>query len=79
MLLPKVSSAAALAPKHCGQQDGVRRLFWESESDKYWERCKRTKHRMKKKVVIAASVILVVAFLGTVVAWQRNHKADSKE
>lgn len=57
------------APKYSGQQ-AVPRSFWESESDRYWEKCRRK--RSVGKVVAVVLAVLAVAILPIVVVGARR-------
>ncbi|CAM9677175.1 unnamed protein product, partial [Scytosiphon promiscuus] len=66
--LPLVSPSALPAPKYGRheQHGSVRkRSFWESESDQYWEKCRRKKRASRRK-----AVGLLVAFVLGALSWK---------
>lgn len=71
--LPVISPSAVPAPKFSGRQRfGSRRAsFWESESDQYWEKCKKNK-RAKKRKALRFAAILVVLLLMAAGFWGRS-------
>lgn len=63
------------APKYSGQQ-AAPRSFWESESDRYWEKCRRK--RSVGKVIAAITTVLAVAILPVVVVGMRRQSESAR-
>ena len=67
------SSLLSQAPKYSGLQ-AAPKSFWESESDRYWEKCRRK--RPKGKVVAVISVFLAMTITFVVMVGMRR-KSES--